>query len=89
MITISPRDISFWIEPVVPTLIKVLTPILAASSIAIAREGPPIPVDRADISIPLNLPVADLYSLWKDKIFPSSHVFKILSTLPGSPGVKR
>ena len=43
----SPHFMPSRIAPHVPTLIKVSAPISASSSIAIAVEGPPIPVEHA------------------------------------------
>ena len=56
-ITMSPPITSVCIPPQVPTLRKVSAPDLLNSSIAIAADGPPIPVDVTETLTPSIVPV--------------------------------
>ena len=53
----SPIDRSGWSPPQVPTRISFLTPSWASSSITIAADGHPIPLDWTETGLPLNVPV--------------------------------
>ena len=55
--TKSPALISFLRAPQVPIRIKTSAHKLTSSSMAIAAEGQPTPVETAEIGIPLYLPV--------------------------------
>ena len=55
--TRSPLFTSSLIPPQVPTRIKVSTPMLANSSMAIEAEGPPTPVDTTLTFSPSKVPV--------------------------------
>jgi len=48
----SPISIPDWSAPVVPTRMNVSTPTFASSSMAIAAEGQPIPVEQIVSSRP-------------------------------------
>ena len=48
----SPDCVPGWIEPDVPTRIKVFAPTRTSSSIAIADDGQPIPVDVTETLTP-------------------------------------
>ena len=85
-ITLSPTLVKSCIAPDVPILTKVLAPILANSSTAIAVEGHPIPVEVTDTDLPLYFPVIVLYSLLWATTSAVSKWLAIVSTLPGSPG---
>ena len=85
-ITKSPTLVCSCIAPEVPILTKVFAPILANSSIAIAAEGQPIPVEVTLTGRPLYVPVTVLYSLLNAISLGLSKCCAIKSTLPGSPG---
>ena len=55
--TTSPLWTDRSIPPQVPTRTKVWTPMLASSSMAMAAEGPPIPVDTTLTRSPRRVPV--------------------------------
>ena len=47
---------SGWSPPQVPTRMIFLTPSWTSSSIAIAAEGHPMPLDWTETGLPLNVP---------------------------------
>ena len=51
MIT-SPHSISRWMAPQVPTRMNVSAPMAMSSSSALAVEGPPAPVEQAEMGPP-------------------------------------
>ena len=56
------RSLLFGMPPLVPTRIKVSAPTRDNSSIAIAADGPPMPVEQAVTFSPSSVPVHTLYS---------------------------
>jgi hypothetical protein len=56
-ITRSEKCTPFWIDPVVPTRMKVVAPMAASSSTAIAVDGDPIPVEQIETMRPPSSPV--------------------------------
>lgn len=55
--TTSPLWTSRWMPPQVPTRTKVSAPRLHSSSMAMAAEGPPMPVDTTLTGSPRRVPV--------------------------------
>ena len=60
--TTSPDWTSVRMPPQVPTRRKVVTPSWASSSMAMAAEGPPIPVEQTLTGWPSRAPVQVQYS---------------------------
>ena len=85
-ITISPPITSSCMPPQVPTLKKVSAPHFESSSIAIAADGPPIPVDVTLTFTPSRVPVYVTYSLTSDTSTGLSKWAAIFAHLLGSPG---
>ena len=84
--TFSPTLVYSCIAPEVPILTNVEAPTLANSSMAIAVEGQPIPVEVTVTGLPLYSPVIVLYSLFSATSSALSKCSAMNSTLPGSPG---
>ena len=55
--TMSPERTGRSMPPQVPVRIKVLTPHFTSSSMAMAAEGPPMPVEQTLTVSPRSLPV--------------------------------
>lgn len=77
-----------WKLPEVPTRIKVSAPDLKSSSIAIALEGQPIPVEVTETATPLKEPVYVTYSRFVAMWTALSKREAMIGTRPGSPGIK-
>ena len=60
--TMSPDFTSNAMPPQVPVRMKVSAPHLCSSSMAIAAEGPPMPVEQAVTFSPSSMPVQTLNS---------------------------
>src|SRR4029077_8864126 len=84
--TRSPILISGCAAPHVPTRRNVCTPSSFSSSIAIATDGPPMPVDIADTVVPPSVPVKVRYSRLNATSRASSRYFAINGVRNGSPG---
>src|SRR3990172_3037507 len=82
----SPLATRSWNVPHVPIRTNVVAPTRASSSIAIAVEGQPIPVDVQLMGTPLYLPVYVTYSRLVATSCASSHWEATTATRPGSPG---
>ena len=82
----SPLCTRSWNVPHVPIRTNVVAPTRASSSIAIAVEGHPIPVDVHEIGTPRYVPVNVTYSRLLATSCDSSHRLATSGTLPGSPG---
>src|SRR3990170_6353240 len=82
----SPWATRSWNVPHVPIRTNVVAPTRASSSIAIAVEGQPIPVDVQLMGTPLYLPVYVTYSRLVATSCASSHWEATTATRPGSPG---
>ena len=85
-ITQSPAKTFKLIPPQVPILIKVSAPQATNSSMAIAADGPPIPVEVTETFSPDIYPVYVVNSLFCAISLGSSKYPAIFSHLPGSPG---
>ena len=85
-ITRSPSLTSGWVAPQVPTRRKVWTPSSRSSSIPIAADGPPMPLETAETGTPLTLPVKVRYSRLKATSRASSSRFAMTAVRAGSPG---
>jgi len=68
----SPRPTSFCSEPAVPMRMKVSAPTLISSSMAMAVEGQPMPVEVQDSLMPSTVPVKVRYSRLKATSWASS-----------------
>ena len=82
----SPSLISGCSAPAVPMRMKVSAPLLISSSMAMAVEGQPMPVEVHETLIPSTVPVHVRYSRLKATSFASSKNEAIFGTRPGSPG---
>ena len=82
----KPLRTSSCIPPHVPTRMNVSAPHLTSSSIAMAADGPPIPVDVTLTFLPSSVPVMVTYSLLSAICTGLSKYFAISAHLLGSPG---
>src|SRR5919204_4868477 len=82
----SPVRTRSWNVPHVPIRTNVVAPTRASSSIAIAVDGQPIPVEVHEIGTPLYVPVNVTYSRLLATSCDSSHRLATSGTRPGSPG---
>src|SRR5919198_201445 len=82
----SPGRTRSWNVPHVPIRTNVVAPTRASSSIAIAVDGQPIPVEVHEIGTPLYVPVNVTYSRLLATSWDSSHRLATSGTRPGSPG---
>ena len=85
--TISPPSTSSCIPPQVPTRRKVWAPHLDNSSIAIAADGPPMPVDVTLTFTPSMVPVYVVYSRLSATNTGFSKCSAIFLHRLGSPGM--
>src|SRR5262245_24695788 len=82
----SPGRTRSWNVPQVPIRTNVVAPTRASSSIAIAADGQPIPVDVHEIGTPRYAPVNVTYSRLLATSCDSSQMLATSGTRPGSPG---